>query len=94
MIFKNYIPIGKENRKTRKEIMEEAKIIDRDEFKKELAEVRKEEIVVFNEGYYIPNKKEEIQDFIKDCNAIGIETNRLIEMGYKKIDELEELENG
>ena len=94
MMFKDYIPIGKENKKTRQQIMHDAKIFDEKEFKRELTDLRTKEIVIFDNGYYIPNKKEEIQDFIKNCNEVNIETNKIIALAYKKIDELEELENG
>lgn len=94
MNFRDYIPLGKENRKTKQQIMYNAKITDENKFKLELTKLRQNEIVIFDNGYFIPNKKEEIQDFIRDCNLVGIETNKLIGMAYKKIDELEELENG
>ena len=89
MNFRDYIPLGKENRKTKQQIMYNAKITDENKFKLELTKLRQNEIVIFDNGYFIPNKKEEIQDFIRDCNLVGIETNKLIGMAYKKIDELE-----
>lgn len=89
MNFKDYIPLGRENKKERNKIMSEAKITDENEFKRKLTALRKEEIVIFDNGYFIPNKKEEILDFIKNCNIINIETNKTIEIAYNKMNELE-----
>lgn len=93
MIFKDYIPIGKENKKTSKEIMKEAKIIDENVFKKQLSELRKKELIICDNGYFMPNKKEEVEEFLEKCRVRGAEVDTLMDMAYKKIDELEELEN-
>lgn len=92
MKFKDYIPIGKENKLTHKEIMEKANIRKDDKFRRELAELRKTELIICDNGYYIPNKIEEVQEFLEKCNAKNNEVNTLIEMANKKINELEELE--
>lgn len=94
MIFKDYIPIGKENRKTFKEIMQETEIKNENKLKDELNKLRKEELVIFDNGYFIPNKKEEVEEFLEKCRVRGAEVNTLMDMAYKKMDELEELENG
>lgn len=94
MNFKDYIPFGKENKKTSKEIMKEAGIFTKIEFENKISEIRKEEIVLFDNGYFIPNKKEEVEEFLEKCRVRGAEVNTLMDMAYKKIDELEELENG
>lgn len=88
MNFKEYVPNGKENKKTKQQIMFSAKINDENEFKRKLTELRKKEIVIFDAGYFIPNKKEELLEFIKDCNAVNIETNKIIELAYNKMNEL------
>lgn len=87
-----YFQNGKENRKTRQQLMYIAKIFDENQFKKELSELKKENIIIFeNDGYYIPNKKEELQNFINKIDkqnkeitkVLNLANEMLKEMGYK-----------
>lgn len=89
MNFKDYIPLGRENKKTSKEIMRETKTTDENEFKKQLAQLKKTELVICDNGYFIPNKKEEVEEFLEKCRTRGAEVNTLMDMAYKKLDELE-----
>ena len=89
MNFKDYIPLGRESKKTSKEIMQEAGISNKIDFEKEMSKVKKDNIVIYDNGYFIPNKKEEVEEFLEKCRTRGAEVNTLMDMAYKKLDELE-----
>ena len=82
------IPIGKENKLDRKQLMEIAHIHNENIFKKDLAELRKKYIILFNEGYYRPSTKQEYIDFINKCNETKTEMYGLMVLAKKEMEEL------
>lgn len=86
-----YFQNGKENRKTRQQIMYIAKIFDETQFKKELSELKKDNIIIFeNEGYYIPNKKEELENFINKIDKQNKEITKILNLANEKLEEMGE----
>ena len=84
-------PQGKENRKTRQQLMYKAKIFNEAQFKKELAELKKENIIIFeNDGYYIPNKKEELQNFINKIDKQNKEITKILNLANQMLEEMGE----
>ena len=82
---------GKENRKTRQQLMYKAKIFDENQFKKELSELKKENIIIFeNDGYYIPNKKEELQNFINKIDKQNKEITKVLNLANQMLEEMGE----
>lgn len=82
---------GKENRKTRQQLMYKAKIFDENQFKKELSELKKENIIIFeNDGYYIPNKKEELQNFINKIDKQNKEITKVLNLANEMLKEMGE----
>ena len=82
-------PQGKENRKTRQQLMYKAKIFNEAQFKKELAELKKENIIIFeNDGYYIPNKKEELQNFINKIDKQNKEITKILNLANQMLEEM------
>lgn len=80
---------GKENRKTRQQLMYKAKIFDENQFKKELSELKKENIIIFeNDGYYIPNKKEELQNFINKIDKQNKEITKVLNLANEMLKEM------
>ena len=82
------IPIGKEHKNTRQELMYKAKITNENEFQKEMAKLRKQYIIIFDEGYYIPSSKEEYLEFIQKQNKQLCETSKTIELAYKEMEKI------
>lgn len=85
----NIMQIGKKNRQTKQQLMYKAKITDEKQFKKELAELKKQYIVIFDDGYYLPSSKEEYMEFINKMEEQGENINRIIELAYKEMEEKE-----
>ncbi len=86
-----YFQNGKENRKTRQQLMYIAKIFDENQFKKELSELKKENIIIFeNDGYYIPNKKEELQNFINKIDKQNKEITKVLNLANQMLEEMGE----
>lgn len=84
-----YFQNGKENRKTRQQLMYIAKIFDENQFKKELSELKKENIIIFeNDGYYIPNKKEELQNFINKIDKQNKEITKVLNLANQMLEEM------
>lgn len=83
------IPIGKEYRQTRQQLMYKAKITDEMQFKKELAELREKYIIIFDNGYYVPSSKEECLEFIQKLNGQVYDIAKTIDLAYKEMEELE-----
>lgn len=84
-----YFQNGKENRKTRQQLMYIAKIFDENQFKKELSELKKENIIIFeNDGYYIPNKKEELQNFINKIDKQNKEIIKVLNLANQMLEEM------
>lgn len=80
---------GKENRKTRQQLMYIAKIFDENQFKKELSELKKENIIIFeNDGYYIPNKTEELQNFINKIDKQNKEITKVLNLANEMLKEM------
>ena len=80
---------GKENRKTRQQLMYKAKIFNETQFKKELSELKKENIIIFeNDGYYIPNKKEELQNFINKIDKQNKEITKVLNLANEMLKEM------
>lgn len=82
------IPIGKENKVSRDSLMYKAKITNIDKFKTELAELKTKNIILFEDGYYRPNTKEEYENFINKCNIKKTETQELIKIAKKEMEDL------
>lgn len=80
---------GKENRKTRQQLMYKAKIFDENQFKKELSELKKDNIIIFeNDGYYIPNKTEELQNFINKIDKQNKEITKVLNLANQMLEEM------
>ena len=68
-----------------------AKIFDENQFKKELSELKKENIIIFeNDGYYIPNKKEELQNFINKIDKQNKEITKVLNLANQMLEEMGE----
>lgn len=84
-----YSQNGKENRKTKQQLMYIEKIFDENQFKKELSELKKDNIIIFeNDGYYIPNKKEELENFIKKINKQNEEITKVLNLANEMLEEM------
>jgi len=83
----NVMQIGKENKQTKQQLMYKAKITDEKQFKKELAELKKQYIVIFDDGYYLPSSKEEYMELINKMEEQGKNINKTIELAYKEMEE-------
>lgn len=81
------LPIGKENKKTRNVLMKESNIKDVEEFKKQLAEIKKQYIVIFDDGYYLPSNENEYNNFINKTNEQIKYYTKLKEMANKEMEE-------
>lgn len=77
-----HIPRGKKNRANMEQLMFMADITNKEDFKKELKEVKRENIIIFDDGYYIP-EGEEVEDFINKCSARIVEIQHLKELAKK-----------
>ena len=86
-----YFQNGKENRKTRQQLMYIAKIFDENQFKKELSELKKENIIIFeNDGYYIPNKRQELEIFIDKIGKQNKEITKVLNLANQMLEEMGE----
>lgn len=81
------IPIGKKHKMNRQQLMYEAKITKVEAFKRELAKLRDEYIIIFDEGYYLPSSEEEYLEFIKKLNGQAYDITKTIDLAYKKMEE-------
>lgn len=71
--------------------MYKAKIFNETQFKKELSELKKENIIIFeNDGYYIPNKKEELQNFINKIDKQNKEITKVLNLANEMLKEMGE----
>lgn len=68
MILEGYILKGINKRKTREQLMAETGL-SKAAFIEELAKLKQNKIVLFNEGYYLPSTHEEYVAFIEKCNG-------------------------
>ena len=78
------IPIGKQNKETRKVLMNKANLTPR-QFRKELDRLRNEYIIINDNGYYLPANKEEYKEFIQKLNGQTHEINKIIDLAYKEM---------
>lgn len=84
-------PKGKENRKTRQQLMYKAKIFNEIQFKQELAGLKKYNIIIFeDDGYYIPNKKQELETFISKIDRQNREIAKVLNLANQMLEEMEE----
>ena len=84
-----YFQNGKENRKTRQQLMYIAKIFDETQFKRELSELKKENIIIFeNDGYYIPNKRQELEIFIDKIGKQNKEITKVLNLANQMLEEM------
>ena len=73
--------------KTRNVLMKESKIKDVEEFKKQLADIKKQYIVIFDDGYYLPASKDEYDNFINKTNEQIKYYTKLKQMANKEMEE-------
>ncbi len=83
------IPIGKQNKETRDNLMRKAKITDVRTFRKELAKLKDKYIIINDNGYYLPANKEEYEEFIEKQNERYCEIKKTIDLAYKEMKEHE-----
>lgn len=86
------IPYGKENKISRKSLMELANIQDERVFNEEVAKLRKKYIIMSDTttgGYWRSDSKEELQEFIKKYQHRSYDTSRMIILAYKEIENIE-----
>lgn len=81
------LPIGKENKKTRNVLMKELNIRDVEEFKKQLADIKKQYIVIFDDGYYLPASQDEYDNFMNKTNEQIKYYTKLKQMANKEMEE-------
>ena len=81
------LPIGKENKKTRNVLMKELNIRDIEEFKKQLADIKKQYIVIFDDGYYLPASQDEYDNFMNKTNEQIEYYTKLKQMANKEMEE-------
>lgn len=84
----DFIPIGKENKKTRQELMNSVKITDIRAFRQEIVKLRKKYTIIEDNGYYLPRTKEEYLEFIQKQNQRLCDTAKTIDLAYKEMEEL------
>lgn len=82
------IPIGKENKITRGILMNKLKLNNVEELKKQLAELKQEYIILYDEGYYRPNTKEDYEKFIEKCNEQVNNSEKLIKLAKTEMEKL------
>ena len=78
------IPIGKQNKETREMLISKTRLTPR-QFRKELARLRNEYIIINDNGYYLPASKEEYEEFIQKQNERYIEIKKTIDLAYKEM---------
>ena len=81
------LPIGKENKKTRNVLMKELNIRDVEEFKKQLADIKNQYIVIFDDGYYLPASQDEYDNFMNKTNEQIEYYTKLKQMANKEMEE-------
>ena len=85
-----YIPIGKQNKETREVLMSKAKITNVRAFRKELAKLKDQYIIINDNGYYLPANKKEYEEFIEKQNERYFEIRKTIDLAYKEMKMLDE----
>lgn len=85
----DYIPLGKENKKSMEEIMADANIPRKQDFRRLLQETRKENVIIFDEtGYFRPTKKQEVYDFIEKYQSKIGEILEVLNQCYQEAKKL------
>lgn len=85
----DYIPQGNENKKSMEEIMEQAKIPRKQDFRKLLQEARKDHVIIFDQtGYFRPTRKQEIYDFIEKYQVRIGEIVDILNQCYKEVKKI------
>ena len=79
------IPIGKQNKETRDNLMQKTKITDVRTFRKELTKLKEKYIIINDNGYYLPANKEEYEEFIEKQNERYCEIRKTIDLAYKEM---------
>ena len=79
------IPTGKQNKETREMLISKANITLR-QFKKELAKLRNKYIIINDKGYYLPENKEEYEEFIQKLNRQVYEIKKIIDLAYREME--------
>lgn len=85
------IPYGKENKVSRKSLIKQANIEEKD-FNVELAKLREQYIIMsdtISKSYWRPNSKEEYENFIRKYQHRNYDTNRMIMLAYKEMEDIE-----
>lgn len=82
------IPIGKENKISRGKLINILQINNIKELKKQLAELKQDYIILYDEGYYRPSKKEEYEEFILKCNGQKKDMEKLIELAKAEMERI------
>lgn len=88
-----FIPYGRENKIPKRELMKLVNIQDEKAFNQELAKIRKQYIILTDTstgGYWRPDSKEELQEFIKKYQSRSYDTSKMIMIAYKELEEMEE----
>lgn len=80
------IPVGKKNRENRKTLMKKANISIENDFRKELQELRKEHVIIFDDGYYLPETKEEYNEFTNKIKKNIAEMNDILKIAKKEME--------
>lgn len=88
------IPYGKENKISRKSLMELANIQDKKILDEEIVKLKKRYIIFSIKTtedimYWRSNSKEELQEFIKKYQYRSYDNNRMIMLAYKELEEME-----
>lgn len=88
------IPYGKENKISRKSLMELANIQDKKILDEEIVKLKKRYIIFSIKTtedimYWRSNSKEELQEFIKKYQHRSYYNNRMIMLAYKELEEME-----
>ena len=86
----DFIPIGKDHKKTRQELMSALHIFDKNKFNQQIAQLTNNFTIIIDNGYYIPASKEEYLEFIQQQNQKICDTARKIDLAYKEMRELDE----
>ena len=82
------IPIGKQNKETKDDLMKKAKITDVRMFRKELAKLKEKYIIINDNGYYLPANKKEYEEFIQKQNEKCCKIEKTIDLANKEMKEL------
>ena len=82
----NIIPKGKKNKVDRKYLILKAGIKNAKTFQEILKELRKKYIVIFDEGYFLPETKEEYQELINRLNKQICSLNETLRLAHKEME--------